>query len=133
PVIRGRDFDERDGKGAPGVVLINETMARRYWAGEDPMDQAIEIGRGIGPDFEDRPRRIIGIVADTRDNDLSQTPQPTMMIPLAQEPDGMTRLGLQFGPIFWLIRTRLETHQVAVNVCEQLRAVTGGLPAGRVR
>jgi putative ABC transport system permease protein len=133
PVIRGRDFDERDGKGAPGVVLINETMARRYWAGEDPMDQAIEIGRGIGPDFEDRPRRIIGIIADTRDNDLSQTPQPTMMIPLAQEPDGMTRLGLQFGPIFWLIRTRLEPHQVVVNVSEQLREASGGLPAGRVR
>jgi putative ABC transport system permease protein len=133
PVIRGRDFDERDGKGAPGVVLINETMARRYWAGEDPMDQAIEIGRGIGPDFEDRPRRIIGIVADTRDNDLSQTPQPTMMIPLAQEPDGMTRLGLQFGPIFWLIRTRLEPHQVVVNVSERLREASGGLPAGRAR
>ena len=60
PVIRGRDFNEQDGKGAPGVVLINETMAKRYWAGKDPIGQAIEIGRGIGPDFEDGPRRIIG-------------------------------------------------------------------------
>jgi predicted permease len=133
PVIRGRDFHEQDGKGASGVVLINETMAKRYWAGKDPIGQAIEIGRGIGPDFEDRSRRIIGIVADTRDDDLSQPPQPTMIIPLAQEPNGMTRLGLQFGPIFWLIRTRLEPHQVAVNVSEQLREASGGLPAGRVR
>ena len=133
PVIRGRDFHEQDGKGAPGVVLINETMAKRYWAEKDPIGQAIEIGRGIGPDFEDKPRQIIGIVADTRDDDLSQPPQPTMIIPLAQEPDGMTRLGLQFGPIFWLIRTHLEPHQVAVNVSEQLREASGGLPAGRVR
>jgi predicted permease len=133
PVIRGRDFHEQDGKGASGVVLINETMAKRYWAGKDPIGQAIEIGRGIGPDFEDRLRRIIGIVADTRDHDLSQAPQPTMIIPLAQEPNGMTRLGLQFGPIFWLIRTRLEPHQVAGNVSEQLREASGGLPAGRVR
>jgi predicted permease len=133
PVIRGRDFHEQDGKGSPGVVLINETMARRYWAGRDPIGQAIEIGRGIGPAFEDGPRRIIGIVADTRDHDLSQPPQPTMMIPLAQEPNGMTRLGLQFGPIFWLIRTRLAPHQVAVNVSAQLREASGGLPAGRVR
>lgn len=132
-VIRGRDFDEQDRKGAPGVVLINEIMAKRYWAGKDPIGQAIEMGRGIGPDFEDIPRRIIGIVADTRDTDLSQAPEPTMMIPLAQEPNGMTRLGLQFGPIFWLIRTRLEPHQVAVNVSEQLREASGGLPAGRVR
>jgi putative ABC transport system permease protein len=114
-------------------VLINETVAKLYWAGKDPIGQTIEIGRGIGPDFEDRPRRIIGIVADTRDDDLSQAPGPTMMIPLAQEPDGMTRLGLQFGPIFWLIRTRLEAHQVALNVSERLREASGGLPVGRVR
>jgi predicted permease len=143
PVIRGRDFQEQDGKGAPGVVLINETMAKRYWAdrnwagrnwpNNDPIGQIIEIGRGIGPDFADRPRQIIGIVADTREHDLSQAAEPTMMIPLAQEPDGMMRLGLQFGPIFWLIRTRLEPHQVAVGVSEQLREASGGLPAGQVR
>ena len=56
-----------------------------------------------------------------------------MMIPLAQEPNGVTRLWLQFGPIFWLIRTRLAPHQVAVNVSEQLREASGGLPAGQVR
>jgi putative ABC transport system permease protein len=133
PVIRGRDFSEQDGTGGPGVVLINETMAKRYWAGRDPIGQSIEIGRGIGPDFEDRPRQIIGIVADTRDDDLSRPTEPTMMIPLAQEPDGMTRLGLQFGPIFWLVRARLEPHQVAVNVSEQLREASGGLPAGQGR
>jgi putative ABC transport system permease protein len=133
PIIRGRDFDEQDGKGAPGVVLINETMAKRYWGDQYPIGQTIEIGKGIGPSFEDHSRRIIGIVADTRDDDLSRAPEPTMMIPLAQEPDGMTRLGLQFGPIFWLIRTRLEPHQMAVNVSEQLREVSGGLPAGQVR
>jgi putative ABC transport system permease protein len=143
PVIRGRDFREQDGKGAPGVVLINETMAKRFWAdtdradrnwpNNDPIGQTIEIGRGIGPDFADRPRQIIGIVADVREHDLSQAAAPTMIIPLAQEPDGMTRLGLQFGPIFWLIRTRLEPHQVAVNVSEQLREASGGLPAGRIR
>ena len=132
PIIRGRDFDEQDGKGAPGVVIINETMAKYYWAGKDPIGQTIEIGRGMGPDFEDRPRQIIGVVADTRDQDLSQPAEPTMMIPLAQEPDGVTRLWSQFGPIFWLIRTRLDPHQVAVNVSEQLREASGGLPAGQV-
>jgi predicted permease len=133
PIIRGRDFDEQDRKAASGVVLINETMAKRYWADKDPIGQTIEIGRGVGPDFEDRPRQIIGIVADTREHDLSQPAEPSMMIPLAQEPDGITRLWLQFGPIFWLIRTRLEPHQVAVNVSEQLREASGGLPAGQVR
>src|SRR5256886_251226 len=70
PIIRGRDFNEQDGEGASGVALINEAMGKRYWADKHPIGQAIEIGRGIGPDFEDRPRQIIGIVADTRDHDL---------------------------------------------------------------
>ena len=133
PILRGRDFNDQDENGAPGVALINETMAKRYWQDQDPIGQSIEIGKGIGPKFEDRSRRIIGIVADTRDDDLSHRPEPTMMIPLAQEPDGMTLLGLQFGPIFWLVRTRLEPHQVAVNVSEQLRQASGGLPVGRIR
>src|SRR6266513_342916 len=133
PIIRGRDFNEQDAEGASGVALINEAMGKRYWADKDPIGQAIEIGRGIGPDFEDRPRQIIGIVADTRDHDLAQPPQPTMIIPLAQEPNGVTRLWLQFGPIFWLVRTRIEPHHVVVDVSEQLREASGGLPAGLVR
>ena len=56
-----------------------------------------------------------------------------MMIPLAQQPDGITRLWQQFGPVSWLIRTRIEPHQVTMNVAEQLREASGGLPAGRVR
>ena len=117
PVIRGRDFHEQDGKGAPGVVLINEAMARRYWAGKDPIGQAIEIGRGLGPAFEDGPRRIIGIVADTRDHDLSQPPQPTMMIPLAQEPNGVTRLWLAVWPD---LLAHPHTSRATSGGCERL-------------
>jgi putative ABC transport system permease protein len=133
PMIRGRDFNDQDRDGTPGVVLINEATAKRYWPDMDPIGQSIEIGRGIGPDFADIPRQIIGIVADTRDHDLSQSPQPTIIIPLAQQPSGITRLWLQFGPIFWLVRTRIEPHHVAVDVSEQLRQASGGLPAGPVR
>jgi putative ABC transport system permease protein len=133
PMIRGRDFNDQDRDGTPGVVLINEAMAKRYWPDTDPIGQSIEIGRGIGPDFADIPRQIIGIVADTRDHDLSQSPQPTIIIPLAQQPSGITRLWLQFGPIFWLVRTRIEPHHVAVDVSEQLRQASGGLPTGPVR
>jgi putative ABC transport system permease protein len=133
PMIRGRDFNDQDREGTPGVVLINEATAKRFWPDTDPIGQSIEIGRGVGPDFADIPRQIIGIVADTRDHDLSQPPQPTIIIPLAQQSDGITRLWLQFGPIFWLVRTRIEPHHVAMDVSEQLRQASGGLPAGPVR
>ena len=133
PVLRGRDFDAQDSAGAPGVVLINQTMAKRYWPNQDAVGQEIVIGKGVGPSFADVPRQVIGVVGDTRDDDLSQSAEPTMIIPQAQEPDGMTALGLQFGPLYWLVRTRLEPHQVAAAAAEQLREASGGFPVGRIR
>jgi putative ABC transport system permease protein len=133
PILRGRDFTEQDDAAAPPVVLINETMARHFWPGRDPIGQQIIIGKGIGPVFADSPRQIIGVVADTRDAALQLDPENSMIIPQAQEPDGMTALGLQFGPIVWVVRTRVEPHQVAATVAEQLRQASGGLPVARIR
>jgi putative ABC transport system permease protein len=133
PILRGRDFDSNDTRGAPAVVLINESMAKRFWQGRDPLGQQILIGKGLGPKFEDRPRRIIGIVGDTRDQDLSQPPAPTMIIPDAQEPDQMVELETKFGPIWWLIRTRLEQQRLVSAISEPLRRASGGRPVGNIR
>ncbi len=133
PILRGRDFTEQDDAAAPPVVLINETMAKHFWPGRDPIGEQIIIGKGIGPVFKDAPRQIIGVVADTRDAALELVPENSMIIPQAQEPDGMTALGLQFGPIVWVVRTRVEPHQVAATVAEQLRQASGGLPVARIR
>jgi putative ABC transport system permease protein len=133
PILRGRDFTAQDGASAPRVVIINNTMAKKYWPNQDPLGQQIVIGKGIGPNFEDVPRQIIGIVGDTRDADLSQAPDASMIIPQAQTPDGITALGLQFGPMFWLVRTHVEPRQAANRIIEQLREAGGGFPVGRVR
>ncbi len=133
PILRGREFTEQDDAGASPVVLINETMARHFWPGRDPIGEQIIIGKGEGPEFADQPRQIIGVVADTRDASLSEVADNAMIVPLAQVPDGMTALGLQFGPIVWVIRTHVEPHQVAAAVAEQLRQASGGLPVARIR
>jgi predicted permease len=133
PIVRGRDFDSRDEAGAPPVVMINDTMARRYWPRHDALGQQIVIGKGLGPKFEDKPRTIIGIFGDTRDDDLSQAPAPTMVIPDAQEPDGIIEMMSKFGPIWWMVRTRIEPHQLIPAVSEQLRKVSGGRPVGNVK
>ena len=52
------------------------TMAKRYWPQKDAVGQQIVIGKGLGPKFEDKPRTIIGVFADTRDDDLAQVPVP---------------------------------------------------------
>jgi predicted permease len=133
PILRGRDFNEEDDFGAPRVVLINESMAKRYWPNQDPIGQQIIIGKGLGPKFEEPPRQIIGIVGDTRDSDLTLAPDPAMIIPEAQESDGMSAFSLQFSPVSWLVRTRLEPYQMVPALAEQLRQATGGLPVGHVR
>jgi hypothetical protein len=60
PVVRGRVFTERDDGAAPPVVVINEAMARQYWKSEEPLGQRLIIGSGMGPDFAQAPREIIG-------------------------------------------------------------------------
>ena len=86
PVLRGRGFDVRDHSDSSAVVMINEAMAKRYWPQQHAPGQQIVIGKGLGPKFEDKLRTIIGVFADTRDNDLSQVPVPTMVIPDSQAP-----------------------------------------------
>ncbi len=88
PILRGRDFTDDDTASAPGVVLINQAMAKKYWPKEDPVGQQLLIGKGVGPQFEEPARQIIGVVSDIRDGGLNRDPQPLMIVPLAQVTDG---------------------------------------------
>jgi putative ABC transport system permease protein len=133
PVLGGRDFNASDTRDAPAVVLLNEAMAKRYWAGRDPVGQQIVIGKDLGPMFDAKPRLIIGIVGDARDQDLSQPAEPTMIIPDAQQPDQMVEFETRFGPLFWLIRTPLETEEVVSAVSQILVRLSGGRPVGSIR
>jgi predicted permease len=66
-VLRGRAIDERDRSGAPGVVVINETMAERYWPGEEPIGVRFTLGGGAGPGLV----TVVGIVGDVRHGSLA--------------------------------------------------------------
>jgi hypothetical protein len=90
PILRGRDFTDQDVAGAPGVVIINQAMAKKFWPKEDPVGQQIIIGKGVGPEFEEPARQIVGIVGDIRDGGLNRDPRPVMIIPQAQVLDGIT-------------------------------------------
>jgi putative ABC transport system permease protein len=133
PILRGRDFTDRDDGAAPGVVIINQSMAKKYWPKEDPVGQQIVIGKGVGPQFEEPARQIVGVVGDIRDGGLNRDPRPLMIVPQAQVTDGITALNASIGPIVWLARTHVPPHQVAAAVSEQLRQASGGFPVARVR
>jgi predicted permease len=133
PILHGRDFTEQDTGSAPGVVLINEAMAKKYWPKGDPVGQQLLIGKGVGPQFTEPPRQIVGVVADIRDGGLNRDPRPLMIVPVAQVTDGMTALNSNIGPMVWLVRTHGDPHQYISAITEQLRQASGGFPVARVR
>jgi putative ABC transport system permease protein len=133
PILRGRSLTERDNEAAPPVVLVNEAMAKQFWPNQNPLGEQIVIGNGLGPRFKDVPRQIIGVVGNTRDVGLSSPSAPAMIIPQAQESDEMTAFWRQFGPAYWLVRTRVAPHQLAPLVAKQLSEASGGVPVGHIR
>jgi predicted permease len=134
PFLRGRDFTPSDSVGAQGVAIINDAMAKQYWKnGENPIGQQILIGHGVGPEFEEPARLIVGIVGNVRDMGLNREPPPTMVSPLAQLPDGMTKLNSKFAPFTWVVKTRQAPLQMTALLSSELRQASGGLPVARVR
>ena len=82
PLLKGRDLTDRDTADSPWVVVINETMARRFWPDEDPVGKQLRLD--IMP--EERPREIIGVVGDVRQAALFINPEPEMYVPFQQQP-----------------------------------------------
>ena len=66
-------------------------MAKKYWPKGDAVGARITIGHGLGPEFEERPRQIVGIVGDTRDYGLDNDPTPMMYMPQSQIPTATPR------------------------------------------
>jgi putative ABC transport system permease protein len=80
-IVKGRAFTERDDERAAPVVIINETMAAKYWAGEDPIGKRVKLAYNNTP-----PREIVGIAADVKQTSLTDAVAPQMYTPFVQAP-----------------------------------------------
>jgi putative ABC transport system permease protein len=81
PVVRGREFTERDGPGAPPVIMVNEAFVRRYFGGRNPVGQRILASRAGSVE-----REVIGVAGDSRQFGLDAPAEPEFYIPHAQDP-----------------------------------------------
>lgn len=133
PVLRGREFTDNDTASAPLVALVNEALAKQYFGKENPVGQQIQIGHGVGPEFEEPPRLIVGEVANTHEGGLARDPGSLMIVPDAQVTDGMTKLNAGIVPLRWIVRTHGDPHELISQITEQLRLASGGFPVARVR
>ncbi len=78
-LVQGRDFTARDRDGAPPVVIVSETFARRFWPGANPMGKRVSVSGPNGP-FAD----VIGVVKDAKYQTFGEAPQPYYLLPLLQ-------------------------------------------------
>lgn len=133
PLKRGRLFTDRDNGTASGVVVISESMARKFWPSGNPIGERITIDKHLGPDFAAPPREIVGVVGDVRDLAMNQEPAPMIYLAQAQVPNGMTAIDARVLPITWVVRTNVEPYSLSAAIQRELRQVSGGLAVGRIR
>jgi predicted permease len=119
PLLNGRDFTERDTEGAPGVVIVNEALARQRWPGENPLGKRVRLSRiGLGPMLE-----VVGVVGNARRLGLDESPGPYLYLPLFQNVEGRVRLH---------IRTAAGATDVAALLRRELREMDRDLPVFEV-
>jgi putative ABC transport system permease protein len=133
PLLRGRTFDPRDTGKSEHVVIINEAFAKKYWAKGDPLGQLMMIGQGLGPDFAEGPRHIVGIVGSVTESGLSNGMVPAMYIPEGQVTDGLTKLANSLLPMSWVIRTKTDPLAAASSIRHEFEALDGQLTPSKIR
>ena len=135
PLLQGRPFTARDTAGATPVVMINQAMAKRYWAHEDPLRDSVVIGPRIGGELaETVPRRIVGIVGDVHQYQLRYEPHPSVYVPLTQASDRQTAFFNRIDPVItWIVRANGTPQLSAEAVQREVQAAGGGLPAVQIR
>ena len=132
PVIRGRVFTDRDDAASTPVVVVNQAMVRRFFKDQDPIGQRLIIGTGMGPNFAQPPRQIVGVVGDARDGGLNNDPEPATFVPLSQVGDAYMVLNNTFMPLRWVVRTRVAPFSVLGQVQTAFQTAAG-LPVFHVR
>jgi putative ABC transport system permease protein len=124
PLQRGRLLSEQDRQGAPRVILINQTLARRAFPDEDPLGRQVRFGVSVDATDEDVPWEIVGIVPDTAVTRLEAEPQPAFYVSALQQPIGDASLVLRAG---------VDPRALAESVRREVAALDPELPLHHVR
>ena len=115
PLISGRDIAIADNETAMPVAVVNETMVRRFWRGENPVGRRLQVkGRWL---------RVIGVAKDAKYSSLLENSKPFFYTPLRQGPVGGQSLQ---------VRSRLGPARFATALVRQVKAIDSNLAPGEV-
>jgi putative ABC transport system permease protein len=122
-LMNGRDFDERDTKESTPNVIINETLAKKYFPEQNP------IGKRINPSFatDDRGilmREIIGVVSDIKHRQLNEEPRAEVYIAHAQNPR---------PTMFYVVRTTNDPTSAIAAIRSEVQSLDKDLPMYNIK
>ncbi|MGH9715233.1 MAG: ADOP family duplicated permease [Candidatus Acidiferrales bacterium] len=112
PLLRGRPFVDSDNEKAPPVAIVNETMAAKFWPGQEPIGKRFRI---VGSAWAE----IVGVAANGVYMDLGETPQPFFYVPLAQSYTSLRSLE---------VRSAIPPKALIREVQQKIRALAPDLP-----
>ena len=120
-LLAGREFSTTEVAGSPRVAVVNESFARLFRLGPQPIGRRLGLGRGetVALDIE-----IIGLVADAKSSWISEPPGPQLFLPLRQG---------TFGPVTFYLRSDGDLRPLMAAVPEILRRIDPALPVDRLR
>ena len=123
PILAGRDFNENDRNGAERVVIIGETLAKRMFPGQDPLNRHLmwtdSVTKFIGLSME--PRRIVGVVADVNDEAIEPTAAMLVYHPVEQE----------FGAGRLFVHSRSDPYALVPTITRIVRDMATDAPVER--
>lgn len=123
PMRQGRAFSERDTKEAPGVIVVNEAFARKFFPNENPIGKRIKPG--ISTDEDDpRMREIVGVVADVRNRNLNSDLRPGYFVPQSQ---------LAWDQMTIVVKTTSDPHSLINAIQNEVHTMDKEVPVFDVK
>jgi putative ABC transport system permease protein len=119
PVLKGRDFSEHDTVNTPMVVVINETMARKYWPNEDPLGKRL-----LSPGNRMPPAEVIGVVGDIKHFGLDDQAEEYVYTSSIQTPG---------NSMFVVVRTATDPVSMAATLRKEVQSLDKELPVFDVK
>jgi len=130
PLMRGRDFNDRDTAEAPLVMIINKTLARQFFPRENPIGQQVTLD--IAPN--ERPREIIAVVGDTLTSRLEREHTPAVYVPHLQQTPQFAGPMVYFRTgMYFVIRSSAEPTNLANAVKRAVAEVDPNTPVAGLR
>jgi len=124
PILKGRDFDDRDKHGSTPVVIITETFARQFFPNVDPIGKRIKPGIGTYENEDNPMREIIGVAGDIRNRSLNTEPKAAYYVPQTQVP---------FSQLVAVVKTTGEPHSLISAATKVVAAMDQDIPLFSVK